>query len=79
VGVLLFVLAPGVLPALIGAVLWGAGAAMGFPLGISAAADEPRRAAARVSVVTTIGYSAFLAGPPVLGFLGDRVGIRSAL
>lgn len=79
VGVLLFVLAPGVLPALIGAVLWGAGAAMGFPLGISAAADEPRRAAARVSVVTTIGYSAFLAGPPVLGFLGDHVGIRTAL
>ncbi|OMH34199.1 MFS transporter [Tersicoccus sp. Bi-70] len=79
IGVVLFVLGPGIVPALIGAVLWGAGAAMGFPLGISAAADEPRRAAARVSVVTTIGYSAFLAGPPLLGFLGDHVGIRTAL
>ncbi len=32
-------------------VLWGLGASLGFPVGISAAADDPRRAAARVSVV----------------------------
>jgi predicted MFS family arabinose efflux permease len=30
-------------------------------------------------VVSTIGYTAFLAGPPLLGFLGDLVGIRTAL
>lgn len=34
---------------------------------------------ARVSVVSTIGYTAFLAGPPLIGFLGDVVGIRNAL
>ncbi|MBM7781357.1 MFS family permease [Arthrobacter tumbae] len=78
-GLVLFVFAPNVLLAGVGAVLWGTGAALGFPMGMSAAADEPRRAAARVSVVSTIGYTAFLAGPPLLGFLGDQVGIRNAL
>lgn len=63
----------------LGAVLWGLGAALTFPMGMSAAADDPRRAAARVSVVSTIGYVAFLAGPPFLGILGDHVGLRLAL
>ncbi|THJ68802.1 MFS transporter [Arthrobacter echini] len=79
VGLVLFVTAPNALLAAAGAVLWGAGAALGFPMGMSAAADDPERAAARVSVVSTVGYTAFLAGPPLLGFLGDLVGIRSAL
>jgi predicted MFS family arabinose efflux permease len=79
VGLVLFVVAPNVPLAVVGAVLWGAGAALGFPMGMSAAADEPERAAARVSVVSTIGYTAFLAGPPLIGFLGDVVGIRTAL
>ena len=56
----------------LGIVLWGVGASLGFPVGMSAAADDPVRAAARVSVVSTIGYAAFLAGPPLLGFVGDR-------
>jgi MFS family permease len=79
VGLVLFVAAPNVPLAAVGAVLWGAGAALGFPMGMSAAADEPERAAARVSVVSTIGYTAFLAGPPFIGFLGDVVGLRNAL
>jgi len=79
IGLLIFVLAPNVWLAGLGAVFWGAGAAMGFPMGMSAAADDPARAAARVSVVSTIGYVAFLAGPPLLGFLGDHVTIRWAL
>lgn len=79
VGLVIFVLAPNVWLAGLGAIFWGAGAAMGFPMGMSAAADDPARAAARVSVVSTIGYVAFLAGPPLLGFLGDHVTIRWAL
>lgn len=62
-----------------GASLWGLGASLGFPVGMSASADDPRRAAARMSVVSTIGYTAFLAGPPLLGFLGDHVGVLRAL
>jgi cyanate permease len=62
-----------------GIVLWGVGASLGFPVGLSAAADDPVRAASRVSVVSTIGYAAFLAGPPFLGFVGDEVGTLKAL
>ncbi len=62
-----------------GACVWGVGVSLGFPVGMSASADDPRRAPARMSVVATIGYLAFIAGPPVLGFLGDRVGVLDAL
>jgi fucose permease len=62
-----------------GAVIWGVGASLGFPVGMSAAADDPQRAAMRISTVATIGYLAFLAGPPLLGILGDHFGILHAL
>lgn len=65
--------------AALGSLAWGAGAALGFPVAMSAASDDPRNAAARVSVVSTIGYVAFLAGPPLLGLLGDHVGVVRAL
>jgi fucose permease len=65
--------------AFVGAAVWGVGASLGFPVGMSAAADDPQRAAARMSVVSTIGYSAFLSGPPLLGFLGDHVGVLRSL
>jgi MFS family permease len=65
--------------AFVGAAVWGVGAALGFPVGMSASADDPARAAARMSVVATIGYGAFLAGPPLLGFLGDHVGVLHSL
>ncbi|KQY25513.1 hypothetical protein ASD16_01485 [Cellulomonas sp. Root485] len=79
VGLLIFGLADPLWLAVVGIVAWGAGAALGFPVGMSAAADDPLRAAARVSVVSTIGYSAFLAGPPLLGLLAQHVGYRHAL
>jgi cyanate permease len=63
----------------LGIVLWGLGSALGFPVGMSAAADDPTRSARRVSVVSTIGYGAFLAGPPLLGFVGDQVGTLHSL
>ena len=68
-------------PALVvaGILLWGFGASLGFPVGMSAAADDPAHAAARVSVVSTIAYAAFLTGPPLLGFLADQVGTLHAL
>ncbi|WP_226963814.1 MFS transporter [Nostocoides sp. F2B08] len=65
--------------AFVGAALWGLGASLGFPVGMSAAADEEDRAPMRISVVATIGYMAFIAGPPLLGFLGEHVGVLRAL
>ena len=78
-GVLLIVFGQQLVVAVPGIVLWGLGASLGFPVGMSAAADEPARSAARVSVVSTIGYAAFLAGPPFLGFVADQVGTLNAL
>ena len=65
--------------AFVGCAIWGVGASLGFPVGMSAAADDPRRAALRLSVVSTIGYTAFLAGPPLLGFLGNEFGVLNSL
>jgi MFS family permease len=55
-----------------GAVLMGLGTALGFP-------DDPRYAASRVSTTASLGYFAFLAGPPCIGFLADHVGVLHAL
>ncbi len=79
VGVVVFVLGGSLALALAGTALWGLGASLGFPVGMSAASDEQRYAATRVSVVASIGYTAFLAGPPLIGLLGDRVGVLRAL
>jgi len=78
-GVALFVFGPAPEYAYVGTLLWGLGASLGFPVGMSAAADDPHRAAARVSVVATIGYCAFLAGPPTIGFLGHQITVLRAL
>ena len=60
-------------------VLWGLGASLGFPVALSAAGASGADSAARVSFVATLGYVAFLVGPPVLGFLGEEHGLRNAL
>jgi MFS family permease len=80
-GLALFIYATEPWMLIVGTVLWGVGCSLGFPVGISAAADVPdrRTAAARVSAVAIIGYCAFLAGPPFLGFLGQQFGILNAL
>lgn len=79
VGLVIFATVGNLGVAMIGIVLWGAGAALGFPVGMSAASDDPKYAAVRVSVVATIGYSAFFVGPPLIGFLAHAVGYREAL
>lgn len=79
VGLLLVLVGGSVPVALAGALLWGLGASLGFPVGMSAAADDPAKAAARVSVVSSVGYTAFLAGPPLIGLLAQDSGILQAL
>jgi MFS family permease len=79
VGIVLFVYSPVVALAFVGAALWGLGASLGFPVGISAASDDPAAAAGRVSVVASIAYCAFLGGPPLIGFLGAHVTVLRAL
>ena len=79
VGLLLVIIGGSLVLAVAGAVLWGLGASLGFPVGMSAGADDPAHAAARVSVVSSIGYTAFLAGPPLIGVLADHLGVLRSL
>lgn len=60
--------------AAIGAALWGAGVALGFPLFLSVA-GEGENSARKVSFVASWGYGAFLCGPPLLGFVADHIGM----
>lgn len=78
-GLLLFILAPTIPLVFVAAALWGAGVSLGFPLGMSAAADDPAKAAARVSAAATIGYISFLCGPPILGFISEQIGLLNTL
>lgn len=60
-------------------ILWGLGVALGFPLGMSAAGDDPATAATRVSAVSLIGYTAYLVGPSLVGFVAQWTGVLLAL
>ncbi len=72
-------------PAVVASVLlWGLGASLGFPVALSAAGDTGRETtgaetASRVAFAATIGYIAFLVGPPVLGIVGEHFGLRQAM
>lgn len=65
--------------AVVGVFLWGIGTSLGFPVGLSAAGDDPENSVARVSAVSVLGYAAFLVGPPILGVLGEYVGLLNAM
>ncbi|EPD31060.1 MFS transporter [Gleimia europaea] len=78
-GLLLFALSPWPWLALLGITGWGIGASLGFPTAASALSTDPKMTAARISVLSTIGYGAFLVGPPVIGHIAQLVGYRSAL
>jgi MFS family permease len=79
VGMLLFILAGNIWVVLVGVLLWAVGVSMGFPLGMSAAAESGPDPAARVSVVASIGYFANLAGPPAIGVLAQSVGLLNSM
>ncbi|MBE1878836.1 MFS transporter [Myceligenerans pegani] len=78
-GVAIFALVPWLWLALVGVALWGMGAALGFPMGMSASSDDPERAPMRLAAASTIGYGAFFIGPPLIGFLADHTGYRLAV
>jgi MFS family permease len=57
-----------------GAFLWGVGVALAFPLFLSAAGEQPNPAR-KVATVSAFGYTSFLVGPPLLGFVGQSIGV----
>lgn len=78
-GLLLFILVPAAPASFAGVALWGFGVALAFPVGMSAAGDDPRNASARIAVVAAIGYAGSLVGPPLIGFIAGGVGVVNAL
>jgi MFS family permease len=60
--------------------LVGLGASCLFPATLAAAAEAAgRNGGAAVAAVSTVGYLAFLAGPPAIGFLAEFTGLSAAL
>lgn len=78
-GIVVFVTAPTLPLAVVGVAAWGLGTALNFPVLISAAADTPRLAALRVTVLGTFAGLAGFLEPPGLGALGQGVGVRTAV
>ncbi|HEY4385358.1 MAG TPA: MFS transporter [Ktedonobacteraceae bacterium] len=66
--------------AFFGLALVGVGLSVPFPLVMSAAGRLARRDKGSIlAIVTTWGYFGMIAGPPVIGFIADRAGMRLAL
>jgi fucose permease len=64
--------------AVLGFVLAGLGLANAVPLLFSAAGRVPP-AGPSLAAVFTVGYTAFIAGPPVIGVLADAIGLPETL
>jgi MFS family permease len=70
--------APG--PAAAGLLVVGFALAPVVPTALSIAGrSAPGRSATAVSLVTTVGYSAFVLGPPLVGVLANATSLRTAL
>ncbi|MFK5635032.1 MULTISPECIES: MFS transporter [unclassified Ornithinimicrobium] len=78
-GILTVTLAPSVVAALAGGLLWGLGVSAIFPAAMSAAGEVPGRGNRAITVVSTIAYGAFLFGAPSIGLLAEAWGLDRAL
>lgn len=80
VGFLMAVLSSNSLVSIIGFALVGIGLAATFPLVISAAAQTPGvRPSIAITAMSTIGYTGFLIGPPLIGTIADAISLRNTL
>jgi MFS family permease len=62
-----------------GSFVMGLGYAVLFPLAMSRAACDPHMSrGSALAAVATLGYGAFLFGPPVLGFIGDLLSLQAS-
>ncbi|WP_165423889.1 MFS transporter [Ktedonosporobacter rubrisoli] len=79
-GLALALLVPWVPLAFLGLGLVGIGLSVPFPLVISAAGRLSKKHGGSILVnITTWGYFGMIAGPAVIGFVADRLGLRLAL
>ncbi len=79
-GLLLAILVPQTPFVLVGFAAVGAGLSITIPLAFSAAGNTPGvPAGIGIAGVATMGYAAFLAGPPFVGLLADATSLRVSL
>ncbi|WP_062383783.1 MFS transporter [Demequina iriomotensis] len=78
-GALLFAFTPAFWGVPLAMLVWGLGVSMGYPLAISAAADDRTHATARVAAVAAFGTIAGLTMPQVIGLIAEHVELRKAL
>ncbi|MEM7510866.1 MAG: MFS transporter [Bacteroidota bacterium] len=78
-GLSLLIVFAGPYISLLGIFLVGLGLATVVPIVYSAAGNAPGVApGVGIAMATTVGYSGFFVGPPLIGFLADTIGIRLA-
>jgi MFS family permease len=65
--------------AVVGFACLGAGLAVVVPTVYRAAGQRTAVPGAGIAAVSTVGYAAFLVGPPVIGFLAELTSLRAAL
>ena len=78
-GVVLLLTVPVLTVSYLGALLWGLGIAVAFPLAMSSAGETPGRGPGAIAMVATIAYAGFLIGPPLIGTVAHGVGLDRAL
>jgi len=78
-GVVILLAVPELSVGYLGALLWGLGIALAFPLAMSAAGETPGRGSSAIATVATIAYSGFLIGPPLIGTIASETGLENAL
>jgi fucose permease len=78
-GVVVLLVVPHLVAGYAGALLWGLGIAIAFPLAMSAAGETPGRGPAAIGMVATIAYTGFLVGPPLIGSIAHSIGLDGAL
>lgn len=79
-GMLLFVLAPHPASSLAGCFLIGMGAANLVPTLVASGAQLPGRSAeANIAWIVTLGYIGIIAGPALVGFAAEAIGLPMAL
>ncbi|WP_429809643.1 MFS transporter [Ensifer sp. B1-9] len=79
-GLVLVVISPAAWAALAGFAAMGFGVSVGFPLAVTAAADQKDRpAAASVAILSFIALLGFLLGPPLIGLVAEHSDMRFGL
>jgi MFS family permease len=78
-GFILVATVPVLAAALVGFAMVGLGVAPIVPLVFSAAGRVGRSAGEGIAAVATVGYGAFLVGPPIIGLVAEAVDLRVSL